>query len=349
MDNLNIPIIFTDENWQACFTSFITEMHNRSGSRDTVASYIGHLSRFFAHHRDPQQVSRADISQFVNAPAQTRGAKAHTPMVSTINVRTAALRSFYNFSSSFTILQGNRPEPLFQQANPCQGIKFGKADRHYKALSAEEIRRFFSSIDRSTPIGKRDYALFSFMLVSARRRAAVARLRYGDLEQALIADENGASHMGWLYKFREKGSSGVQDSSEIPASVVALIFDYLQEVLPSWPPAEKTPLWIAIGRGDGGGNVKPGEIRPLATHSMENCLKKHAKAAGIDPHKISLHSWRHSSAKMRRLQGSTIPEISQVLRHSSWDMTRRYVGTLVTQSDSGGVLLESALSQLGVL
>jgi len=59
------------------------------------------------------------------------------------------------------------------------------------------------------------------------------------------------------------------------------------------------------------------------------------KLAGLPSH-YSLHSWRHSSSRLRLAQGADVREVSQVLRHASLATTDRYARLLVTAADDGG-------------
>ena len=338
------PPVFDDPDWQAAYEQFLEEVEHKSGSQATVISYKAILRRFF-RGKSPLSVTRTDVHQFVYALNNGSRNPGTQPQTATKNQKCAALRSFFTFCTTFTTTTG---EALYEKANPCNGIKFGKPAIAYKSLSPEEIRAFFAAIDRSTIQGKRDYSLYMFFLMSARRRSAVQRLKFGDLEQTLIADEHGKTHQGWCYHFTEKGNSTVQDSEEIESVVVDLIMEYLEADGRLSTATPSMPIWTAIGPPQGG-TVRPGEVRPLTSKSMATAMKKYAQAASLDPNRMSLHSWRHSSAKMRRLAGSSVLDISRVLRHSSLDMSMRYIGKLVSQSDDGGRLLSAQLAQLGVL
>ncbi len=348
IDKPAVPIIFSDENWQCCFTHYLEGLHRRSSSDATIVTYVSILARFFTQGLDPQKVVRADVLAFLQQPCASHGKQGKPPQVATRNARASIISSFYQFASGYEIASPSGPVPLYQRANPCAGLTYGKGNRAYKAMNPAEIKRFFAAIDKSTLMGKRDFSLFSFMLMSARRRSSVQRMTFGDLEQGLISDENGGSHEGWLYRFTEKGTSTQQDSAEISSAVVDLIMDYLAHDGRLATATPGMPIWRAHGP-EVGGNVREGEVRALSSKAMASAMKKYCRLAGIDERKYSIHSWRHSSAKMRRLAGSSIAEISRTLRHSSLDMTVRYVGALVSQSDNGGRLLEKQLADLGVL
>src|SRR5258707_1816066 len=94
-------------------------------------------------------------------------------------------------------------------------------------LTEEEVRRFFGAIDRSTAIGKRDFALFLTYLSTARRLSEIARLTWGAIEYGLITDEKG-SRRGYLYHFSGKGKGGQDDVAELPLPVYEAIIDYLE-------------------------------------------------------------------------------------------------------------------------
>jgi hypothetical protein len=54
-----------------------------------------------------------------------------------------------------------------------------RGERLPRGLSWDTVRAFLGAIDRSTPIGKRDYAMFLLMATYGMRRAEVGRLKLG--------------------------------------------------------------------------------------------------------------------------------------------------------------------------
>jgi hypothetical protein len=76
--------------------------------------------------------------------------------------------------------------------------------------------------------GLRDRAIFLLYFWTARRREEIARLHWGDIEQATIVDEFGGRKQGWRYRFYGKVKGGQQDMAELPMPAKIAIDRYLR-------------------------------------------------------------------------------------------------------------------------
>ncbi len=341
--------LFDDSSWQQCFEHYLEDLFRRSQSQATIISYTGILHRFFEGRGNPEKVTRADVSTYLQQPCVSNGKQGQPAAISTINGRVSAIRTFYDYASAYTVAgPDGEPTLLFNRSNPTAGIRHGQPARVHKSLSLQEVKRFFAVMDPSTILGARDKSVFLCYLLTCRRRSELANLRWGDIEYGTITDEDGSSREGHLFHFRGKGRQAILDSQELPEGCYQEICAYLQ-ISGRWETIKpEDPVFAAHGPGKGG-NVRPGEMRPLTSSTIAKRLKMWARIAHIDEKKFSLHSLRHSGAFLRKISGSDLYSVSRALRHKSLDMTRRYLEELETNADNGSKLVEARLKALGVM
>ncbi len=159
---------------QAEFNSdFWATMHNVAGqlaptSRKTYLHDARHFAGWMSEHaRSLQVLSRDDLVAYRAYLGETY-AKA-----------TAA--------RMWTVVGRLLDETIRRQvllSNPAEGIrgfKAGDDESPHRALKREEARALLEAIDRSTALGKRDYALIMLLLRTVIRLAEAAALTFGDL------------------------------------------------------------------------------------------------------------------------------------------------------------------------
>jgi integrase/recombinase XerD len=183
-------------------------------------------------------------------------------------------------------------------------------------LDAETVEHLLTSVDRSTPRGKRDFAI---LLLAARyglRASDIRCLRFENIR--------------WREDRIVLTQSKTQRQLELPlrAEVACAIIDYLRNGRPACHARE---IFVR-------------HIEPVQAFCQRNNLsfviKRALKAGGVN---ISTHRGlqllRHSIATQMLASGVALDTISDVLGHSSVEVTRRY-----TQVDMVG-LRSVALSE----
>src|SRR6266496_4819588 len=328
-----MPFAFSEEHpWSRCLSAFLATSFDRSHSTETLRIYKRALHKFLSEPmKMPDDYSREDVEKFIHRPS----ADGKAPAVSTVNQRLSALRSFYAYASTYTIEGADgHPVAILSHPAPTSGLKHGRPDRVYRAMSYEEFSQFFSVIPKDTPLGLRDRSLFLLYFWTARRRAEIQRLTWGDIEQGTIIDEGGSRRIGWLYHFRNKGSSTQDDVAELPEAAKVALDKYLVA----------SGRMTSIQAGDSF-FVAEGSDTPLSFVAIFKAMKKYLKAAGLDGRGFSIHSWRHTSARMRYAAGEDIRSLQRLLRHSSLATTDTYLRALAGTSNSGARLLEERFGQ----
>jgi integrase/recombinase XerD len=176
----------------------------------------------------------------------------------------------------------------------------------------EAIRRILAAIP-DTSWGGRDRAIVLIILLCGLRRSEVLGLTAGDVD---LRTGEFLSHV--------KG--GRERRRVMPEPALAALRSVLAgegRLTAKLDPAER------LFRVSGGGFAKN--------------LRGYASAAGVAG--VSPHALRHSAAKVRRLAGASIEDVSALLGHRSLSTTVIYLRRLETEVDAGW---EGAAAVLGL-
>jgi integrase len=328
-----------DSAWGRCYASFLRAKHEHSGSSHTLYHYRQALILFFSEpKKSPENYTREDVETFIYAPIQANGRTGQQPGPGTINNRLSILSSFYDYAASYRIDTASGPAPLLNRMSPTAGLKqLQRPKPPYRALTADELRRFFAAIDTTTIIGARDYALFLCYFILARRRDEIRLLKWGEITEGVIIDSE-TRRTTHVYAFYGKGHKSQVDSAELPETCYNAITRYLDLSGKRATIQPDHPIFTAVPGRAGSRGYDPS--RPLAPHAIWMLCKRIAKRAGLDPKRVTVHSFRHTSARIRYEKGSDIREIQTALRHKSLATTDIYLQQLMTIADPGALLLE---------
>jgi integrase len=354
MDNLNIPTLFNDPRWQRALADYLRSVYERSRSMASFRSYSYVLRYFFSQSanagpaKHPARYSRADVEWFLHCSLQKSRRGSQEPSVGTRNQRLKVLRTFYKFVSEYTVAGIDGPERLFQGIPPTMGIRRAKmSEPKPKAMSLPEVQKLFAAIDTATVQGARDYCIFTFLLYTCRRREEICRLRWGDIERGTIIDQDGDMHEGYLYRYSEKGGGGSIKSMELPEVCYTTLERYLVASGRMASIRPEDPLFIAVGSKNGGGRRRAPGL-PMDSDTIASSLKQLVKKAGLDPKRISLHSFRHTGIQLRLATGQEMMSVMRISGHKSLDVFYGYAKRLMGTADNHAKRLEDKLASLGV-
>lgn len=124
--------------------------------------------------------------------------------------------------------------------NPAEGIrgfKAGEDESPHRALKREEAKALLNAIDRSTALGKRDYALLMLLLRTGIRRAEAVGLTIGDLMM----------EQGYHVAIIRHGKGNKRGLAKLPVEVRQAIDAYL-EAAGRAGVAPEAPLFIRDSR-----------------------------------------------------------------------------------------------------
>ena len=168
-----------------------------------------------------------------------------------------------------------------------------------RAISADQVDRVLASIDRSTAMGRRDYAILLLFARLGLRLSEVVFLELDDIDWA-----NGTLHL------RTKG--GIRNTFPLSHEVGAAIADYLRH---GRPPCSSRRVFLRVRAPIGGFRGATG-IGSVVRHVIER--------AGVDAPTRGAHQFRHGLATGLLRHGASLTEIGDILGHRHPDTTRIY-------------------------
>jgi len=221
----------------------------------------------------------------------THGLLRHAPRRG-IQLYASALRSFFRF--------------LFQEGDTdCDLSAVVPTVRRWrlvdvpKYLKAAEVEALLASCDRTSPVGRRNYAVLLMLARLGLRAGEVVRLELGDLD--------------WRAgELTVRGKGLVHDRLPLPQDVGAALVAYLQADRPTCTTRRVFVRMRAPHRGFN----HPSTVSTIVCRALER--------AGLTPPIKGAHLLRHSLATGLLRHGASLAEIGEVLRHRALNTTEIY-------------------------
>lgn len=228
-------------------------------------------------------LSPGQVTTFVMAEVRRRRVWAAKSLV-------IALRSLLGFLH----VAGHVAQPLGVVVPPVAGWGLRSLPRK---VSVEVVAALLASCDRTTAMGRRDYAILMVLSRLGLRNGEVARLELDDVDW-----------QAGLILVRGKGSR--HEALPLPADVGQALVDYLQHGRPQ--PAGCRRLFV-IDRAPSTG------LSLSAVGSLVVAACDRAGVARISPHRL-----RHTVASELLARGASLVEVGQLLRHRAQSTTAIY-------------------------
>ncbi len=268
-------------------------------SPDTAASYDRGATKFLAYLKGRQYTQDVILEWMAEMKAQ--GKKP-----ASINAWLGGVRAFFGWATTKAHIN----------FNPSQGIRGAKRSgtkkRHIReSLTDDEVIRLLKQPDRSTPEGKRDYAMLCIQLYTAGRGIELNRADVKDLQ----------TNSGRLVLMVQgKG----QDEKDEPLVLRAEVSDAISAWL-AVHPRKDGALFVSLSDRSRGERLSRSGTREI--------LKRYFTKAGIVGNK-TVHSLRHTAITKAIRSGVSITRVSkQLARHASIDTTMIYVHETDRMSD----------------
>ncbi|HMK67028.1 MAG TPA: site-specific integrase [Stellaceae bacterium] len=205
----------------------------------------------------------------------------------------AHLRSFLRFLE----IRGEVPRGLqFSIDTP----RVYRGERLPRSLPWETVTAFLKAIDRSTPMGRRDYAMFLLVATYGLRTSEIAALRLDDVE--------------WRASRIRVRRPKTQSPLVLPLTdpVGAALLDYLRHARPSLPLRE---IFLRVRAPSG----------PLAPTAVTEAFQKWTRRGRLPIPYQGPHCLRHSLAVHLLRQGASLKAIGDLLGHRSAESTCVYL------------------------
>lgn len=199
-----------------------------------------------------------------------------------------ALRSLLRY----LYLKGDAPD-LVAAVPGVAGWRGGSLPR---GLKSEQVTRLLTSCERSTAVGRRDYAMLTLLARLGLRAAEVARLELDDFDW-----QRGEVVI--------RGKGDRQERLPLPTDVGQAVIDYLTQ---SRPRVECRRLFISVKAPLGG----------LGSSAVQGVVGHACERAGMA--RVAAHRLRHTLATELLRAGASLPDVGQILRHRHLSTTAIY-------------------------
>jgi site-specific recombinase XerD len=250
--------------------------------RHYIESFLNAVSRRTAKRL--RGLTGAEIQRFITSRAAALSREGRKKLC-------AAIRSFlrFLFIGGYTAVDLASSVPI---------IPSFKLERLPRAISNEAIERILAAINRSTPVGKRDYAMLLLLATYGMRAGQLCALRLEDID--------------WrMNLLRIPGTKGGRNVLlPLRSAAGEAIVEYLKRGRPvGWPFREvflraRSPI---------------GPLRVLSA-----IIKPYAQRAGVEIPSFGSHAWRHACATRMLAKGESLKTIRHILGHQSIETTFIY-------------------------
>lgn len=300
--------------WDEAAKAWIESKTARSGSKHTRRAYESSVRQFFEFcEMRPWEVGGAQVIAWQQDMRERELAE------STINLRLAALSSFYAFACyKFAVTDpATGREVSLAEFNPVARVERAKVSAYGRSvyLSVDEVRALLRSIPRHTLVGARDYALILTYLYTGRRSSEIRCLRWGE-----ISHNEGRVWYHWKGKGKER-------VDELPLPAYNAIVAYLEAAGRLESMGEEDFVFTALsdvasrlprvnGRSAG---------RPLSSSFVNRVVKKCARRAGLKWQQVHTHTLRHTAAMVRYGLSKDVKGLKDFLNHSNLATTQIYL------------------------
>ena len=259
----------------------------RESSQKTYAKALKQMFKYLRENSISEPM-REDIENWKKEMLKTKKA-------STVQLCIIAAKLFFRFLSQNEIYK-----------NITDHMKSAKVDHEHKkdALTVKQCRALLQAIDTSTQKGKRDRAIISLMMTAGLRTIEVVRANIEDLH--ILGDSVYLSIQG-------KG----HDEKSAKILVATQVYNFIQEYLKTRGNFSKTePLFTSTSRRNFNERME--------TQSISRLVKNKLRKISIDDARHTAHSLRHTAATQALLNGVSLTQVQQVLRHTNINTTLIY-------------------------
>lgn len=300
-------LVLKQSNLEDLFKQFIIFI---DASPNTIRTYRGSLKQWFIYLRQNQIVQpTAETVRQYRDYLQENGKKP-----TTVKNYIIAVKRFFQWT-----------EEAGLYPNIAKHIKSGRLSKNFKRdyLTGSQSRQILAHIDQSTIKGKRDYAMLVTMLTMGLRTIEVTR--------ANIEDIRTKGNTTVLY-VQGKGHDEKDDLIRMPQHVESAIRDYLS-VRKAKDLSE--PLFVSTSNHNANGR--------MTTRSIRRIVKTAFISAGYDSPRLTAHSTRHTAATLSLLNGATLQQTQELLRHKNIGTTEIYAHNIDATTNPAATDVEKAI------
>lgn len=276
----------------------------------SVRTYSRAVQAFlsFAFKEGISQPTREDIIRFRDSLAEA-GRKP-----TTIQTYLQGVKQFFRFLS----VKGYAPDV----AEHVKGPRLSKGHKK-DYLTPQQVRSVFAGIDRTTPEGRRNFAMLHLMTVCGLRTIEVVNANIEDIRPL------GAKTVLYLLG---KGRTEKKDFVRLTPEAEKALREMLKDRTGAAPDA---PLFASMARNNFGGR--------MTTRAVSGIAKAAFRSVGINSERITAHSLRHTAVTLALLGGVPLQEVQAFARHASISTTQIYAHNLDAMQNGSERAIEAAL------
>lgn len=307
----NVAIISNNNSITTGLSSFVFDdfLSFIDATAKSIETYKRALRQFikYLQLRGITAPTREDVLAFREDLKQN-----HKP--TTVQAYIVAVRLFFKWTDQRGIYK-----------NIADNIKGAKISREHKKdyLTTKQIKAVLSGIDTTTLQGLRDYAIMSLMITGGLRTIEVSR---ADLEDLRALGDNTVLYI------QGKGREEKTDYVKLAEPVERAIRNYLKAV---GQRDNKSPLFTSTSNNSTG--------KRLSTRTISGIVKTHLKNAGYDSDRLTAHSLRHTAGTLNLLNGGSLEETQQLLRHSNINTTMIYLHHIERENNKSEERIANAI------
>lgn len=260
----------------------------------TVQTYTGNIKHFMRYLQEKgiSQPARKDILAYRDMLKES-----HKP--ATVQAYIMAVKLFFQWLEQENIYP--------DIARHIKGAKIG-TEHKKDPLTAKQVGKVLNNINTDTLSGLRDYAVIALAVTGGLRTIELARADIDDMRT--VGDFTALFVLG-------KGRDEKSELVKVPEQVEEAIRAYLTA---RGKTEGKDPLFVSHANRNSG--------QRMTTRSISRIIKNRLKAAGYDSDRLTAHSLRHTAATINLLNGASLEETQQLLRHTSINTTMIYAHAL---------------------
>lgn len=303
----NKQLTFQQNNLEDLFQQFIIFI---DATPNTVRTYRGSLKQWFLYLRQ-NQIGHPD-SETVRQYRQELQNSGKKP--TTVKNYIIAVKRFFEWTEE----AGFYP-------NIAKYIKSDHLSKNFKKdyLTSSQAKKILDEINRSTLKGKRDYAMLVTMLTMGLRTIEITRANIEDIRTKGDATV--------LY-VQGKGHEEKDDLIRMPYHVETAIRDYLSVRNIANPSA---PLFVSTSNHNHNGR--------MTTRSIRRIVKTAFISAGFNSSRLTAHSTRHTAATLSLLNGASLQQTQELLRHKNIGTTEIYAHNIDATTNPAATDVEKAI------
>jgi site-specific recombinase XerD len=245
--------------------------------------------RFLGMDKSKEALRKLTLGQIHSFLRRVFGHYARQTMAEVVG----AMRRFLRFEFMSGVLR----EPLHLRL---ESTRIYRQERLARALPWPQLRSVLELMDRSTPTGRRDYAMLLLAASYGLRCSEVAALSVDDID--------------WRARLLRVSAPKTGQNMVLPLTdgMANALVDYLRR---GRPVSDSRRLFLRVRAPAG----------VLGAHGVACSLKRAARATGVSIQTTSFHALRHAFALRLLRRGAALDHISGVLGHRDPNTTSTYL------------------------